>query len=297
MGLDRGTHRYLPALLPEAVTGGSTIPTSDVISVEVADHIASVWLDRPEARNAMAPAFWDEFPVIIEALDREADVRVIVVAARGPAFSVGIDLKAFGPMLMGGSGEGSPVTQRRSTYEDARRLQHTFNALGDARKPTIAAVHGYCLGAGVDLITAVDIRLASEDAVFSVRETKIGMVADLGTLQRLPLIVGHAQVAEMAFTGRDFSADEAHELGLVSRVYPNPEELHEAANELAAEIASNSPLAVQGTKAVLNRGRARDVEANLDYVALWNAAFLHSNDFIEGVSSFIQKRPPEFTGE
>lgn len=245
----------------------------------------------------MAPAFWDEFPVIIEALDREADVRVIVVAARGPAFSVGIDLKAFGPMLMGGSGEGSPVTQRRSTYEDAKRLQHTFNALGDARKPTIAAVHGYCLGAGVDLITAVDIRLASEDAVFSVRETKIGMVADLGTLQRLPLIVGHAQVAEMAFTGRDFSADEAHELGLVSRVYPNPEALHEAANELAAEIASNSPLAVQGTKAVLNRGRARDVEANLDYVALWNAAFLHSNDFIEGVSSFIQKRPPEFTGE
>lgn len=279
------------------MTAGNAVPTSDVISVEIADHVATVWLDRPDARNAMAPSFWEDFPRIIEALDSDPVVRVIVVAARGSAFSVGIDLKAFGPMLTGGTGQGSPVAQRRSTYEDVKRLQHTFNALADARKPTIAAVHGYCLGAGVDLITAVDIRLASEDATFSVRETKIGMVADVGTLQRLPLIVGHAQVAEIAFTGRDFSAAEASELGLVSRVYPDPEALHLAAHELAAEIAANSPLAVQGIKAVLNRGRARDVEANLDYVALWNAAFLHSNDFIEGVSSFIQKRPPEFTGE
>lgn len=279
------------------MTADEGSPESKVVSVEVADHIATVWLDRVAARNAMAPEFWEDFPKIVEVLDRDPDVRVIVVGARGSDFTVGIDLKAFGPMLMGGGAERSPVTQRRSTYETVKKLQHTFNALADSPKPTIAAVHGYCIGAGVDLITACDIRLASEDAIFSVRETKIGMVADVGTLQRLPLIVGHAQVAEMAFTGRDFSADEARELGLVSKVLADQGELHSAALDLAGQIAANSPLAVQGTKAVLRRGRAQDVEANLDYVALWNAAFLQSNDFIEGVSAFIQKRPPEFSGE
>ncbi len=175
-------------------------------------------------------------------------------------------------------------------------MQRTFSSLAECPKPVIAAIHGYCIGAGVDLITACDIRYAAADAIFSIRETRLAMVADVGTLQRLPRIIDPGSVAELAYTGRDFDAGEASSLGLVTRLLPDADAVLAAAIETAEAIAANSPLAVQGTKTVLRAGDGRTVDEALDYVALWNAAFLHSNDLGEAMASFVAKRDPEFEG-
>jgi enoyl-CoA hydratase len=272
------------------------------ISVERRNHVAIVWLDRPDKLNAMAPDFWEGFPAAIERLGSDDDVRVVVVAGRGRAFSVGIDLAAFGPAFASGSipgadgVAGSDVAQRRALYRQVKRMQHTFNALAECPKPTIAAIHGYCLGAGVDLITACDIRLCADDAVFSVRETRLAMVADVGTLQRLPRIVDPGTVAELVYTGRDFTAQEACDMGLVRRVLPDADAVLDAALTMAEEIAANSPLAVQGAKAVLRNTDGRSLGEQLDYMALWSAAFLMSDDLGEALRAVVEGRDPDFTG-
>ena len=267
------------------------------IDIERTGHVATVWIDRPEKLNAMAASFWDDLPVVMADLGRDDAVRSVVIAGRGPAFSVGIDLEAFGGMLGAEGAAASTVADRRELLAAIRRMQHTFTAVADCPKPVIAAVHGYCLGAGVDLITACDIRLASRDAVFSVRETRLAMVADVGTLQRLPLIIDPGRVAELVFTGRDFDATEAREMGLVSRIHDDAAAVQTEAARLAAEIAANSPLAVQGAKWVLRQGRDLSVDQALDYMAVWNASFLTSADLAEAVNAFLERRPPEFTGE
>ena len=284
----------------------SAIPTSDVITVEVHDHIATVWLDRPEQRNAFGPDFWVDLPPIMEALGVDPDVRVVVIAARGDAFTVGIDLKAFGPAFMAGgaalpdddaSEPTSDVARRMALRTSIKTLQHTFSSIADCPKPVIAAIHGYCIGAGLNLVTACDIRYASGDVVFSSRETKIAIVADVGTMQRLPRIIDPGNVAELVYTGRDITADEALTMGLVTHVSADAEAVQAHAQEIAAQIAANSPLAVQGSKAVLKATEDLSVEDGLDYVALWNSSFVTSNDLMEAISAFVQKRPPEFTGE
>jgi enoyl-CoA hydratase len=272
-------------------------------SVEHRGHVAIVWLDRPDQRNAFAPEFWTAFPDVVDRLGDDPDVRAIVIAAKGAAFTVGIDLKAFGPAIVTGHLDpaapppGSPVGQRTETLHLIRTMQRTFTSLAKCPKPVIAAIHGYCIGAGVDLITACDIRYASSDAVFSIRETRLAMVADVGTLQRLPRIIDPGSVAELAYTGRDFDAGEAASIGLITRLLPDANATLAAAIETAEAIAANSPLAVQGTKAVLRAGDGRTVDEALDYVALWNAAFLHSNDLGEAIASFVERRSPDFKGE
>lgn len=280
------------------------IPHSNVLSVGYQGHIATVWLDRPEKRNAFAHDFWADLPEVMDTLGEDEETRVVVIAAKGESFTVGIDLKAFGPLFMNGGVDpdldpqpSSEVGKRRALYQGIKKLQRTFSAIADCPKPVIAAIHGHCIGAGIDLITACDIRYTSSDATFSVRETKIAMVADVGTLQRLPSIIDPGRVAEIVYTGKDFGAEDAREMGLVSRVFPDREATYGAALELAGEIAANSPLAVQGAKAVLTAGEGRSVEENLDYIALWNAAFIQSNDFVEATAAFLQKRSAEFTGE
>jgi len=269
---------------------------SHVITLETSGHVTTAWLDRPGARNAMGAGLWDELPEVMANLGEDPGVRAVIIAGTGSDFTVGLDLKEFGPALMAGFGGGESVAGSQSTREQVKRMQATMTAVARCPKPVIAAVHGYCLGAGVDLITACDIRLASSDAVFSVRETRMGMVADVGTLQRLPRILDPGRVAELAFTGRDFSAEEAFQMGLLSGVYPDREGLLKAATTLAEQIAANSPLAVQGSKAVLAATEDMSVDEALDYVALWNAAYLHSNDLKEAVTAFLEKRPPEFDG-
>jgi enoyl-CoA hydratase len=161
----------------------------------------------------------------------------------------------------------------------------------------IAAVHGACIGAGMDLITACDIRLASAEATFSVRETRIAMVADVGSLQRLPRVIGDGAAREWIFTGGDYTAQQARDVQLLNDVLPDPVALQSRAHEMAAAIAANSPLAVQGSKHVLGYASRREVDSQLDYVAVWNAAFLHSDDLGEAMQAFMQRRPPNFRGQ
>ncbi len=282
------------------------MPDLQVINIERDGHVATVWLDRPEARNAMGPAFWDDLTAAMTDVSSDAGVRAVVVAARGPHFSVGLDLKAMAGLLTGsdgrrqdgGVGDGPPSMAVRAVAARAgvKRLQKAISSVADCPKPVLAAIHGYCIGGGVDLVSACDIRMASADAVFSIRETKVAIVADLGSLQRLPQIIGKGHLAELAYTGKDITAARAKEIGLVNEVLPDADAVVVATRAMAAEIAANSPLAVEGTKAVLTAGEGRSVADGLDYVAAWNAGFLQSDDLVEAMTAFMAKRPPEFRG-
>jgi len=272
----------------------------DNLEIESAGGVSILWLNRPEKLNALHRPLWDDIPAAVASLDADEATRVIVLAGRGKAFCAGIDLIDHAPALAGGgsiSGRGdSAVAKRRALYEDIQRYQRTASCFEATDKPVIAAIQGACLGAGMDLVTACDIRLASSEASFSVRETRIAMVADVGVLQRLPRIVGDGVARDLILTGRDMDAARAREVGLVTEVLPDPEALLARARELAGLIAAHSPLAVQGAKHVLNAATRAATRENLDYVALWNSAFLHSDDLIEAVRSFAERRAPRFTG-
>jgi len=275
--------------------------SSDVLTIEVDGHVATLWLDRPEKRNAMGPAFWTDLPVAMAALGAAPDVRAVVLAAKGPQFSVGLDLMALPDIAGGGSAVGdgpkpSAAARAGRTRSEIIRLQASVSAVAACPVPVIAAVHGWCIGGGVDLIAACDIRLASAEAQFSVREAKIAIVADIGSLQRLPPIIGQGHLAELAYTGKDISAERADAIGLVNHVSADADAVLADARAMAAEIAANSPLAVQGTKAVLVAGEDQTVAEGLDYVATWNSAFLSSDDLAEAMTAFIEKRPGNFTG-
>ena len=278
---------------------------SPVLSIEQDEWVATMWLDRPEARNAMGMDLWRDLPAAMETVSRDQRVRAVVIAAKGPHFSVGLDLKAMGSLLAGagdgreGDGTASPpsmAARARGARGEVLRLQDSITAVARCPKPVIAAVHGYCIGGGVDLIAACDIRLASADAIFSVREAKVAIVADLGSLQRLPAIISAGHLAELAFTGKDITAERAKEIGLVNDVAGDTEGVLKAARTLAGEIAANSPIAVQGTKAVLAANEGRTVAEGLDYVATWNAGMLASDDLVEAMTAFMEKRTPKFTG-
>ena len=278
-------------------TNGLDALQSDVLSVEQDGHVATVWLDRPGAMNAMGPAFFADLPRVMEQLGSDAGVRCIVLAARGKAFSAGLDLKTMGMEVLQPDPDASPVENRTALLDKIRYMQDAITSVDECPKPVIAAIHGVCIGGGVDLTTACDIRLATRDATFSIRETRLAMVADLGTLQRLPRIVGEGHVAELVYTGGDVSGERAEAMGLVNHVYDTADACRAAAHEMAAAIAENSPLAVQGAKSVLRAGRSQTVEEGLEHVALWNAAFLQSDDLAEAVTAFMQKRAPSFEGK
>ncbi|MGA3146631.1 MAG: crotonase/enoyl-CoA hydratase family protein [Acidimicrobiales bacterium] len=274
--------------------------TSEVLSVETDGHVATLWLDREEKRNALGPAFWSDLPRAMAVIGSDPEVRAVVVAARGPHFSVGLDLVAMaGLTAPSSSGTGLPpsmAARARSARVEILRLQASVTSVAECHVPVIAAIQGYCIGGGVDLAAACDIRLASNDAVFSVRETKVAIVADLGSLQRLPGIIGKGHVAELAYTGKDITADRALSIGLVNLLSPDADAVVREARAMAAEIAANSPLAVQGTKAVLTAGEGSSVAEGLEYTATWNAGFLASDDLAEAMTAFMEKRPATFTG-
>jgi enoyl-CoA hydratase len=272
--------------------------SSPVITLDIEGPVATLWLDRPESRNALGSAFWRDLPLAAAAVAKDGEVRVLVVAAKGPHFTVGLDLKEFGGHFLAGDATSSRARANERAYENVRAMQDSVTSLAKLRVPVIAAVHGYCIGGGIDLISACDIRLASSTATFSVRETKVAIVADLGTLQRLPRIVGAGHVAELAFTGKDIDAKRASDIGLVNSLHgEGAEEVYAAALGLAQEIAANSPLAVQGTKAVLAANEGRSVDEGLDFVARWNTMYLASNDLREAMTAFLERRPPVFRGD
>ena len=272
--------------------------SSDVMTLQLDGHVATLWLDREEARNAMGRALWRDLPRAATALAGDPTTRVLIIAAKGPHFTVGLDLKEFGGGFVEPDGASSKAAASAANYGAVRAMQESVTSIANLAVPVLAAVHGYCIGGGVDLISACDIRLCAGNAVFSVRETKVAIVADLGTLQRLPHIVSAGHVAELAFTGKDIDAQRALAIGLVNSVHgQGADDVYSAALELAREIAANSPLAVQGTKAVLNANDGRTVAEGLEFVARWNTMYLQSNDLREAMTAFLEKRPPVFTGD
>ncbi len=273
--------------------------SSEVLELSVDDHVATLWLNRPAQRNALGRDFWRDLPLAAAAVSADRNVRALILAARGPHFSVGLDLKE---MTLGQSGERGASSSRAATnlatVRQIKAMQDSVTSLAELRIPVIAAVHGYCIGGGVDVICACDIRLGASDAIFSVREAKVAIVADLGTLQRLPHIVGAGHVAELAYTAKDIDAKRAAEIGLINHVrHGSADDVYVAARELALEIAANSPLAVEGTKAVLRANDGATIEQGLDYVARWNTAFIQSNDLVEAMSAFMERRAPTFRGD
>ncbi|KAM0984449.1 hypothetical protein EV1_011940 [Malus domestica] len=250
-------------------------------------------LNRPSHRNALSRDFFTEFPEALSSLDQNPNVNVIVLSGTGDHFCAGIDIKTLTSIS-----EKFVSVDRGRVGEQFRReikwLQDAITAIERCRKPVIASIHGACIGGGIDIVTACDIRYCSKDAFFSVKEVDLAITADLGTLQRLPGIVGYGNAIELALTGRRFSGPEAKQLGLVSGVFDSRDELENGVRLIAEGIGLKSPLAVTGTKAVLQRSRELNVEQGLDYVATWNSAMLLSDDLTEAISAFAQKRKPVF---
>ncbi len=264
----------------------------DLITADRAGDVATLTLTAP----TMPPRFFAECERRFGELAADETLRAIVVRSSAKGFSFGLDLAAamsdWGPKLTGGG-----LAQARSELRTMiLQLQRGFTAIAACPVPVIAAIHGRCIGGGVDLISACDLRIATADASFSVRETRVAMVADLGSLQRLPAIIGPAHTRELAYTGKDIDAARALAIGLVNDVVADRAAVWAAADVMAQEIAGNPPLVVRGVKQVLDHGVGKSVADGLEYVATWNAAFLASEDLGEALAAFLQKRPPRFTG-
>lgn len=262
----------------------------ETLEVSVTDRVATLALNRPDKANAMNAAFWRELPAAMDALDADPSVRAVVICGRGRHFSAGIDLTMMQEMMRGmAGGDGDPARQREALRRRILEMQDSFTALERCRKPVIAAVHGGCIGAGVDLVTACDLRYAAADAQFRIEEINIGMVADVGTLQRAPHLLPHGVLRELAFTGRAMTADEAQRHGFVNGIAETAEAVLEMAQQAARAMAAKSPLALAGVKQVLNHARDHAVAEGLDYVATWNAGMLPGKDLMAGAQAAMAK--------
>ncbi len=259
--------------------------------------VAEVVMKGPGKGNALGPEFWAECPEVFARLSKDDSVRAIVLYGEGQHFTFGLDLKAMMPILMPHLGPPNLAKQRTALLDLILDLQRSADAIEACRKPVIACLHGQCLGGGIDIATACDVRLASADANISVREVRVAMVADLGSLQRLPRIVGQGITRELAYTGKDIDAQRALRVNLVNEVYSDKPALLEAARAMAKQIAENPPLVVAGIKEVLDFGERSHVRDREKFVAVWNAAFLASSDLAEALAAFVERRPPVFKGE
>jgi|TARA_B100000768_G_C11280131_1_gene378079 enoyl-CoA hydratase len=271
--------------------------SSDVITIEKTGAVATIWLDRPDKYNALSEPFWLAIPEAVKSLEADADIRSIIVAGRGKHFCVGIDLVQSG---MGTHqrpvGESEAVANLKQ-LQGTSKFQAAISSLAECPLPVIAVIHGHCLGAGIDMVTACDIRIAAADSNFSVRETRIGLVADVGTLQRLPKILNAGHVAELAYSAKDIDAARAEKIGLVNDVYESFDAAYAAGMALAEVIAANPPMAVRGTKFMLQQSETLTTEQSL----LMNGMFtmmtsLRSNDLQESMHAFAERRPPVYTG-
>jgi enoyl-CoA hydratase len=263
------------------------------LNVSVAGGVAVIELARPEKANALDLPMWHELREAMRWLDETPGARVGVLRGAGAGFTSGIDLS-----LLAGLREQIADPCEGRSREKLRRLvldlQDTLTSIDRCRKPVLAAVHGACIGAGVDITTACDIRYCSADAVFSVKEVDVGLTADVGTLQRLPRLVGEGMARELAYTGRNVGGREAREIGLVNRCYDTPAELATGVGAIAAAIAAKSPLAVRGAKEMISYTRDHSIADGLNYVATWNAAMLLSADLPEAINAARERRAPTF---
>jgi enoyl-CoA hydratase len=263
------------------------------LNLSSSDGVATIELNRPDKGNSLDGTMWEELKRAFEEMDTQSSVRAVVLSGAGKHFSTGIDL-AFLAQIQQQLVKLPAGSKQERLKNIIVGLQETVNAIENCRKPVLAAVHGFCLGGGVDIIAACDMRYATGATRFSVKEVDLAIVADLGSLQRLPNIVGEGMARELAFTGRIFKGEEAMAMGFVNRLFQNREELIEEVSMLANEISKKSPLTIRGIKETMNFSRGRTIAEGLDYVAVRNAAMLLSRDLEEAVCAFFEKRDPQY---
>jgi enoyl-CoA hydratase len=275
----------------------------ECFDLELKDHVAQLRLNRPQALNSMTPAFWRELPALVNQLSDEGEARVIVLSSTGKHFTAGMDLAVF----QGDDGSANAQAESGASVRDVEQgrararmrqsalvFQESFNALERARIPVLAAIQGGCIGGGVDMISACDARYCTADAFFCIQEINIGLTADVGTLQRLPRLVPEGIVRELAYSGRRLTAQKALAVGLVNEVFATQAEMLEGVLQVAREIAEKSPLAVWGSKEMLNYTRDHSVEDGLNYIATWQAGMFFGGDMAEAFAAKQAGRKPKF---
>ncbi len=262
-------------------------------TVEIQNHIAHIQLSRPEQMNSMDADFWRELPACLLAIDAEAEARVIVLSSTGKHFSAGMDLAVFSdPKAMSFSGDQGRMAERLRRV--VLQLQSSVSALEHIRIPVLAAIQGGCIGGALDMVCAADSRYCTKEAFFTIKETQLGMTADVGTLQRLPKLMPQGVVRELAYTGRNFAAQEAQQLGFVNQVFDDQAQMLDAVMNIATQIAQNSPLAVVGCKEMLNYSRDHSVDDSLKYMATWQSGMFRPDDMMKSFAAKAQKVQPEF---
>ncbi|TCO78321.1 crotonase/enoyl-CoA hydratase family protein [Chromatocurvus halotolerans] len=267
-------------------------PELTTLAVSIEDHVAEVALNRPDKANSMNSAMWRELQSCFEWLDRCDEVRAIILTGNGRHFCAGIDLGMFGELH---STSDDPARRAEQFRQNVLAMQDNLSALEKCRKPVLAAIHHTCIGGGIDLVCCCDMRYATEDAYFSVREVDIGMVADVGTLQRLPKLIPEGVARELAYTGRTLPAREAREVGFVNRVFEHREAMLAEVRQIARVIAGKSPLVIRGTKDMLLYSRDHSVSDGLNYIATWNAGMMSAKDLEEGITAQAEGRPARYS--
>lgn len=267
--------------------------TYECFNVTVEDKVAHIQLSRAEALNTMTPTFWNEFPLLLKELDGGALARVIVISSTGKHFSAGLDIASFaGDSIMSKNYDRYVIAEKFRS--EIKQIQSAFNRLEESRVPVLFACHGGVVGGAIDMITAGDIRWCTKDAWFCIQEINIGMTADVGTFPRLQRYIPEGWVKEMSYTGRRLSAAKAKEIGLVNDVFDTQEEMIEYVLETAREIASKNPIAVTGSKVLINYGRDHNTADTLDYIGVWNASMLSLPHIQEAFQARAEKREPVF---
>ena len=268
----------------------------ECFDVEVTDGVAHLRLNRPDALNTMTPDFWRELPELLDEIDRNASARVVVLSSTGRHFSAGMDLAVFtgGSDLLTEPGVSEAGRRRAHLFQTVLKLQDVFTKLEAIRQPVLAAVQGGCIGGAVDLVCAADMRYATADSFFCVQEINIGMTADVGTLQRLPKLIPEGVARELAYTGDRMPAARAKDVGLVNEVFADHDALIEGVLDIAARIAAHSPLAVWGTKEVVNFARDHTVADSLRYMAAWQSGMFQPGDMMEEFAAKAERRTPSF---
>jgi enoyl-CoA hydratase len=266
--------------------------TYETLDLDISDGVAHVVLNRPKELNTMTRTFWREIKQVAGMLNHNPEVRVVVLSSTGKHFTAGMDLAVFDNLQPNSDADGA--TQRELLRRMVFEFQECFSPLERLSVPVLAAIQGGCIGGGVDLISTTDMRYCTQDAFFSIMEINIGMTADVGTLQRLPHLIPAGLMRELAYTGRRLEAEEAKNVGLVNAVYDSPEDMINGVMSIARDIAAKAPLAITGTKEMLNYTRDHSVDDSLRYMATWQAGMLSGPDMMEAITARQQKRAAEF---